>query len=212
MSRACSDDLRDRVLDAVAAGSSARGAASRFGVGVATAVRRLAAVIDKTDTAGDVWADTAYRSKADEKHLEKNGLKSEIHFRRKPGRNSTGPLKTANRAGSQVPSAVEGVFAHEKSIFGLFVRTIGLAGARTGIGPANLACNVKRYFRITTRAACRRMKSATGTTPQHRQGQNDRTQSSNIDGQNSATHPTKPRFFEMSGRFKSNSDRPNMPG
>ena len=78
MSQACSDDLRDRVLDAVAAGSSARGAASRFGVGVATAVRRLAAVIDKTDTAGDVWADTAYRSKADEKHLEKNGLKSEI--------------------------------------------------------------------------------------------------------------------------------------
>lgn len=39
MSRAYSDDLRDRVLDAVAAGSSARGAAARFGIGVATAVR-----------------------------------------------------------------------------------------------------------------------------------------------------------------------------
>ena len=51
---------------------------------------RLAAVIDKTDTASNVWADTAYRS-------------------------------TANRAGSQVRSAVEGVFAHEKSIFGLFI-------------------------------------------------------------------------------------------
>ena len=36
----------------------------------------------------------------------------------------------------------------------------------------------------------RRMKSAAGTTPQHRQGQNDRTQSSNINRQNSATHPT----------------------
>ena len=39
MSRAYSDDLRDRVLDAVAAGASARGAAARFGIGVATAVR-----------------------------------------------------------------------------------------------------------------------------------------------------------------------------
>ena len=39
MSRAYSEDLRDRVLDAVTAGNSARGAAARFGIGVATAVR-----------------------------------------------------------------------------------------------------------------------------------------------------------------------------
>lgn len=39
MSRAYSTDLRERVLDAVSAGSSARGAAARFGIGVATAVR-----------------------------------------------------------------------------------------------------------------------------------------------------------------------------
>jgi len=39
MSRAYSTDLRERVLDAVAAGSSARASAARFGIGVATAVR-----------------------------------------------------------------------------------------------------------------------------------------------------------------------------
>lgn len=39
MSRAYSADLRERVLDAVADGSSARAAAARFGIGVATAVR-----------------------------------------------------------------------------------------------------------------------------------------------------------------------------
>lgn len=39
MSRAYSADLRDRVLDAVAEGSSARAAGARFGIGVATAVR-----------------------------------------------------------------------------------------------------------------------------------------------------------------------------
>jgi transposase len=39
MSGAYSVDLRERVLDAVDAGSSARQAAARFGVGVATAIR-----------------------------------------------------------------------------------------------------------------------------------------------------------------------------
>jgi transposase len=39
MSGAYSVDLRSRVLDAVDAGSSARQAAARFGVGVATAIR-----------------------------------------------------------------------------------------------------------------------------------------------------------------------------
>jgi len=39
MSRAYSEGSHDRVLDAVASGTSARGAAARFGIGVATAVR-----------------------------------------------------------------------------------------------------------------------------------------------------------------------------
>ena len=39
MSRAYSLDLRERVLDAVAAGQSARSAAVHFGIGTATAVR-----------------------------------------------------------------------------------------------------------------------------------------------------------------------------
>ncbi len=39
MSRAYSSDLRERVLDAVAAGRSARSAAAHFGIGTATVVR-----------------------------------------------------------------------------------------------------------------------------------------------------------------------------
>jgi len=38
MARAYSQDLRDRVLSATIEGSSARGAAARFGVGVKTAI------------------------------------------------------------------------------------------------------------------------------------------------------------------------------
>ena len=42
MARAYGHDLRDRVLDAAAAGASARAAAARFGVAIATAVRWVA--------------------------------------------------------------------------------------------------------------------------------------------------------------------------
>jgi IS5 family transposase len=46
---------------------------------------RLASVLDKTNTASAVWADTAYRSKANEAHLQRNGFTSKIHVRRRPG-------------------------------------------------------------------------------------------------------------------------------
>ena len=39
MTRALSDDLRRRVVEAVDAGMSRRAAADRFGVGIATAIR-----------------------------------------------------------------------------------------------------------------------------------------------------------------------------
>jgi transposase len=51
MSRPYSQDLRDRVLGAVADGGSARGAAARFGLGVSTAlvwVRRLKQTGDRS--------------------------------------------------------------------------------------------------------------------------------------------------------------------
>ena len=41
MARALSDDLRKRVLEAGAAGASARSIAARFGVGISTAIRWL---------------------------------------------------------------------------------------------------------------------------------------------------------------------------
>jgi transposase len=39
MARAYSQDLRDRVIDAALSGTSARHAAARFGIGIATAIR-----------------------------------------------------------------------------------------------------------------------------------------------------------------------------
>ena len=44
--------------------------------------RRLrAGLLDKTNTASGVWADTAYRSKANEEFMEKNGFVSHDDIR-----------------------------------------------------------------------------------------------------------------------------------
>jgi hypothetical protein len=41
-------------------------------------------LLDKTNTAGAVWADTAYRSKDNEEFLERNGFVSRIHRKKPP--------------------------------------------------------------------------------------------------------------------------------
>ena len=112
---------------------------------------RLAAVLDKTNTASDVWADTAYRSTANETHLSRYGLRSKIHFRRQSGFDLTPAQRKANRARSKVRGAVETVFAAQKHRFGLFVRTIGIARAQTKIGLANLVYNATRFIWLETR-------------------------------------------------------------
>src|SRR3954465_7445047 len=104
----------------------------------------LPGLVDKTNTASDVWADTAYRSKANERHLADNGLRSQIHRKKPPGRPMPLNVARANGAKSKVRSAVEHVFAHQKGPMGLVVRTIGLARATVKIGLANIVYNMRR--------------------------------------------------------------------
>ena len=54
-------------------------------------------------------------------------------------------LSRANGRRSKIRAFVEHVFAQQKSRMGLFVRTIGMARARTKIGMANLAYNLTRF-------------------------------------------------------------------
>ena len=54
---------------------------------------------------------------------------------------------------SKVRSAVEHVFAHEKGLMGLVVRTIGLARAHVKVGLANLAYNMRRFIWLDWRRA-----------------------------------------------------------
>ena len=48
-------------------------------------------------------------------------------------------------------SKVEYVFAHQKGLMGLVVRTIGLARARVKIGLVNLAYNMRRLVWLSGR-------------------------------------------------------------
>jgi transposase, IS5 family len=106
----------------------------------------LPALIDKDNTASDVWADTAYRSKANEKHLADNGLRSQIHRKKPKGKPMSRRTARANGRKSAVRAAVEHVFARQKGPMGLYIRTIGIARARTKIGLANLVYNMKRLI------------------------------------------------------------------
>lgn len=114
---------------------------------------RLEEVLDRANTASDVWADTAYRSAKNEAMLARRGLVSRIH-RKKP-KNKPMPERTriANAQKSKVRSAVEHVFAHQKGLMGLFVRTKGLARARVKIGLVNLAYNIRRFVWLRAKHA-----------------------------------------------------------
>jgi IS5 family transposase len=104
----------------------------------------LPELINKDNTAGDVWADTAYRSTASEKYLANHALRSQIHCKKPTGKPMPRHTARANGRKSKVRAAVEYVFAQQKGPMGLFIRTIGLARATTKIGLANLVYNMKR--------------------------------------------------------------------
>lgn len=101
-------------------------------------------VLDTGNIAQSVWADTAYRSAKNEAAIRRARLKSMIHFRKPKGKLMDRRHSHANAARSKVRSAVEHVFAVQKSRMALFVRTIGIERARMKIGMANLAYNFKR--------------------------------------------------------------------
>jgi IS5 family transposase len=106
---------------------------------------QLRNVLNRSNTGSTVWADTAYRSKKNEEWLEKNGYVSDIHQKKPKGRPMSEATSRANGRRSKTRAFVEHVFAQQKSRMGLFIRTIGIARARTKIGMANLVYNLTRF-------------------------------------------------------------------
>jgi IS5 family transposase len=101
-------------------------------------------LISRENTGSEVWADSAYRSQTNEKWLAGRMLTSRIHRRKPAGKPMLRHVARANAKKSAIRAAVEHVFAHQKTRFGLFVRTIGLARAEAKLTLANLAYNFDR--------------------------------------------------------------------
>ena len=113
---------------------------------------RLGELLDPANTASDVWADSAYRSKKNEALLRERMLVSRIHRKKPPQRPMPAHMARANGKKSKVRAHVEHIFAEQKARMGLFVRTIGIARATTKIGLANLLHNMRRLIWLERQA------------------------------------------------------------
>jgi IS5 family transposase len=102
--------------------------------------------MNRENTGSEVWADSAYRSKKNEKWLAERMLTSRIHRRKPVGMPMPQATAQANARKSSIRAAVEHVFAHQKVRFGLFIRTIGLARAEAKLTLANIAYNMDRLI------------------------------------------------------------------
>ena len=103
---------------------------------------RLADLVDKQNTARDVWGDTSYRSAKNEALLRQRHMVSRIHRKKPRGRPMASRTRRANARKSAVRSSVEHVFAYQKGPMGLLIRSVGMARAQVKIGLANLAYNM----------------------------------------------------------------------
>ena len=110
-------------------------------------------LIDPANTASAVWADTAYRSQANEDHLEKHGKVSQIHRKKPRGKPMPKRTARANAKKSAVRARVEHVFAYQKGPMGMTIRTIGLARAKAAITLANMGYNMRRWCWLEGRSA-----------------------------------------------------------
>ena len=99
-------------------------------------------LLDGTNTGTTVWADSAYRSKANEAFMERQGFRSQVHHRKPKGRPMAPHIRRGNAGRSKVRASIEHVFAHQKGPMALTIRSIGIARAKAKIGLANLTYNI----------------------------------------------------------------------
>jgi len=101
-------------------------------------------LLDRTNTGATVWADSAYRSRANEAFMERHGFRSQVHHRKPQGRPMPPHIRRGNASRSSVRAGIEHVFAQQKGPMDLCIRTIGIVRAKVKIGLANLTYNIRR--------------------------------------------------------------------
>ena len=114
---------------------------------------QLIGLIDKTNTAASVWADTAYRSKKNEAWLATDGLRSCLHRRKPQGRpmprrttlTNAARSRSVRRSSTSSPDRRDPwAWSSEPSA--------SPARATTKIGLASLVYNLQRLVWLSARA------------------------------------------------------------
>ena len=111
---------------------------------------QLAALLDPTNAASGVWADTAYRSQANLRLLDRRRLVAQFQRAKPRGRPMPPHIARGNATRAQVRARIEHVFAAEKRGMRLVIRTIGQIRAAAKITLANLAYNMRRLVWMQT--------------------------------------------------------------
>jgi IS5 family transposase len=100
---------------------------------------------DEATGCKEVWADSAYRSDEQEQSLKGSRHESRIHERAYRNKPLTEAQALSNTEKSRVRARVEHVFgAMENDMGGIFLRSIGAARAKVGVGLMNLTYNLTR--------------------------------------------------------------------
>lgn len=108
--------------------------------------RVLGALLDADNTDDDIWADSAYFSKAVQSALYWMGFISHIHERAYRNRPLSETQKANNTERSRTRAKVEHVFGTMvTSMGGKAINSIGMAGAKVNLGLKNLTFNLQRY-------------------------------------------------------------------
>ena len=108
-------------------------------------------LVDFTNTAQVVWADSAYWGEEREAWLEENGIRSNIMRRGTRGNPISAASARANSKKARVRARVEHVFGDMKNRFGLYIRTIGLERAETKLLLAAMVYNMNRFVFLKRR-------------------------------------------------------------
>jgi IS5 family transposase len=109
--------------------------------------------IDAEGNKRAVYADSAYRSEAQEQRLADADIESQVCEKGARGKPLTEEQKLSNRMKSKVRARVEHVFGAQAGMGGHLVRTIGLQRAKVKIGLMNLVYNMMRLVQLIKRDA-----------------------------------------------------------
>ena len=100
-----------------------------------------------------IYADSAYRSEAQEQRLADAEIESQVCEKGTRGKPLTEEQKQSNRTKSKVRARVEHVFGAQAAMGGHLVRSIRLQRAIVKIGLMNIVYNMKRLIQLINRDA-----------------------------------------------------------